>query len=139
MPASNLGVVLGARLRVRREAVGWSQAQLAEAAGVTPNYIGVVERGEKLPTLETVEAFSRALGVPIGALLTEDAPDAWADETAALASAVPAAYRGLVLAVLRAAVAEARRSDKRPRRYEHPAAHRTHAVAEKPKRRRKRV
>ena len=55
----------------------FSPAQLAEAAGVTPNYIGVVERGEKVPTLETVDAFSRALGVPIGALLAEDAPDVW--------------------------------------------------------------
>jgi hypothetical protein len=36
MPASSLGDRLGARLRVRREAIGWSQAQLAEAVGVTP-------------------------------------------------------------------------------------------------------
>ena len=123
---------------MRREALGWSQAQLAEAVGVTPNYVGVVERGEKLPTLETVEAFGRALGVPIAQLLAEDDPDSWADEAAALASAVPASHRELVMALLRAVVSEARREAGKPRGYAQPAAHRAHAVSEKPKRRRKR-
>lgn len=132
MPANDLGVLLGGRLRERRDAIGWSQAQLAEAVGVTPNYVGVIERGEKLPTLEVLEAASRALGVTVGALLADDAPDAWADQAVALAQAVPASQRGLVLAVLRAIVAETRRSGKSPaQRYEPPAATRPHPVAEK--------
>jgi transcriptional regulator with XRE-family HTH domain len=139
MPPSNLGVLLGARLRARREALGWSQAQLAEAVGVTPNYVGVVERGEKLPTLETVEAFGRALGVRIAQLLVEDAPDSWADEAAALASAVPVSHRELVIALLRAVVAEARQRARKPRGYVQPTAHRAHAVSEKPRRRRSRA
>ncbi len=137
MPASSLGDRLGARLRVRREAIGWSQAQLAEAVGVTPNYVGVVERGEKLPTLDTLELFGRALGVAIASLLADDAPDAWADEAAALARAVPPSHRRLVLALLRAAVAESRRGVPR-RRYEQ-AAPPTHTVSEKATRRRKRT
>ncbi len=108
MPSSNLGVRLGTRLRSRREAIGWSQAQLAEAVGVTPNYVGVVERGEKLPTMETLEAFGGALNVPLGQLFDDEVPDAWADEAAALARAVPAEYRRLVLSMLKAAVTEAR-------------------------------
>jgi transcriptional regulator with XRE-family HTH domain len=125
MPANDLGVLLGGRLRERRDAIGWSQAQLAEAVGVTPNYVGVIERGEKLPTLEVVEAASRALGVTVGALLSDaDVPDAWADQAAALARAVPASYRGLVLAVLRAVVVETRRSGGSPGR---PPARRPHA------------
>jgi transcriptional regulator with XRE-family HTH domain len=135
--ASNLGVLLGARLRERREAVGWRQAQLAEAVGVTPNYVGVIERGEKLPTLETVEAAGRALGVSVGALLADDVPDAWADQAVALARAVPASHRALVLAVLRAIVAETgRRGGRGARSYESPAPARSHAVAERKRGRR---
>jgi transcriptional regulator with XRE-family HTH domain len=132
MPGNDIGVLLGGRLRERREAIGWSQAQLAEAVGVTPNYIGVIERGEKLPTLEVVEAASHALGVTVGALLADEAPDAWADQAVALARAVPAAQRRLMLAVLRAIVAETRQGGGgRSRRYESHAAKRPHAVAEK--------
>jgi transcriptional regulator with XRE-family HTH domain len=104
---------------------------------VTPNYVGVIERGEKLPTLETVEAAGRALGVSVGALLADDAPDAWADQAVALARAVPASHRALVLAVLRAIVAEkGRRGGRGARSYQSPAPARSHAVAERKRGRR---
>ncbi|HSY24928.1 MAG TPA: helix-turn-helix transcriptional regulator [Polyangiaceae bacterium] len=131
MPGTDLGALLGGRLRERREAIGWSQAQLAEAVGVSPNYIGVIERGEKLPTLEVVESASRALGVTVGALFAEDAPDAWADQAVALARAVPAAHRSLVIAVLQAIVTETRQGARLARRYERPPPDRTGSVAEK--------
>jgi len=108
MPASNLGVLLGERIRSQRELLGLSQAKFAEVAGVTPNYVGVVERGEKLPTLETLEAMARALGVEAGALLMRESPDTWADAVAALARAIPPHQRGIVLALLKAAAGEAR-------------------------------
>lgn len=108
MPATDLGVRLGSRLRTRREAIGWSQAQLAEAAGVTPNYVGVIERGEKLPMLDTLEAFASALGASLGALLSEEQPDQWADEVAAIARAIPETHRRIVLGMLRAAAVGSR-------------------------------
>jgi len=108
MNANALGTRIGARVRARRESLAWSQAQLAEAVGVSPNYVGIVERGEKLPLLETLVAFAHALSVPMGALVAEDAPDAWADEAAALVRAIPKPQRRLILALLRAAVAETR-------------------------------
>jgi transcriptional regulator with XRE-family HTH domain len=111
-----LGVRLGARLRERREALGWSQAQLAEAAGVTPNYVGVVERGEKLPTLETLEAFAGALGAPVGALVADEVVDGWPNETEALLRAVPVGYRDLAVAVLKAIVAEAQPKREKKRK-----------------------
>ena len=49
-------------LRVRRRA-GLSQEQLAFRAGVTRNYVGGLERGEKSPTLRTVDKLAEALGV----------------------------------------------------------------------------
>ena len=49
-------------LRVRRQA-GLSQEQLAFRAGVTRNYVGGLERGEKSPTLRTLDKLAEALGV----------------------------------------------------------------------------
>lgn len=136
MAIRDLGARLGNRIRARRELLGLSQAQLAEAAGVTPNYVGVLERGEKLPALETLEAFGEALGTSIGELLGEDEPDRWADEAVALARAVPTERRALALALLRAVVLAGRDEDRR--RYHTPARERPHAVAEPRARRRHR-
>lgn len=116
MAVRDLAAHIGTRLRTQRESLGWSQAQLAEAAGVTPNYVGVVERGEKLPTLETLASFARAAGVAMAALLAEEEPDAWADEAVALARAVPATHRRMVMALLRSAAAEGRRKQHGSRR-----------------------
>ncbi len=49
-------------LRARRQ-VGLSQEQLAFRAGVTRNYVGGLERGEKSPTLRTLDKLAEALGV----------------------------------------------------------------------------
>jgi transcriptional regulator with XRE-family HTH domain len=114
MADPNFGARIGERVRTRREALGWSQAKLAEIAGISPNYVGVVERGEKLPTLDTLDAMANALSVPPGALLASDAPDKWADEISALARGIPPLHRRLVIALLKAIAAEPR--DPRPRR-----------------------
>jgi transcriptional regulator with XRE-family HTH domain len=43
--------------------------QLAERSGLTPNYIGTVENGRRDPSLSTVLALARGLGVAPGELL----------------------------------------------------------------------
>jgi len=59
-------------LRVRRRA-GLSQEQLAFRAGVTRNYVGGLERGEKSPTLRTLDKLADALGVsPLDLLRAPD-------------------------------------------------------------------
>ena len=119
--ARDLGATLGTRIRERREALGWSQAELAEAAGVTPNYVGVLERGEKLPALETLAAVAEAMRVSMGALLSDETPDAWADSTAALIRVVPVEHRGLVIAFLKAVGSNAAQRKSSRARYA-PAA-----------------
>ena len=59
-------------LRARRQ-VGLSQEQLAFRAGVTRNYVGGLERGEKSPTLRTLDKLAEALGVSPLDLLREPA------------------------------------------------------------------
>ncbi len=98
---------LGARLRARRQARGWSQAKLAESVGVTPNYVGILERGEKLPTLDTLVALSRALDVSPADLLDDDrGGDPWIDDIVAVAKSVRQSRRAVALAVLRAIATE---------------------------------
>lgn len=52
-------------LRQLREAAGWSQAQLATRTGVPAVVIGSYERGDRQPTLSTLEQLFTALGQEI--------------------------------------------------------------------------
>ena len=47
------------------------QEDLAEKAGLTANYIGMVERGEKIPSLETFIKILNALGVSADMVLSD--------------------------------------------------------------------
>jgi transcriptional regulator with XRE-family HTH domain len=105
MAGKSFGARLGARLRARREALGMSQADLGEKAGITPNYVGVLERGLKLPTLDTLVALAKALGVPASELLGEARPDPWLEDVVTAAAAMPKPLRPVALAILRAMVA----------------------------------
>lgn len=57
------------RLKQLREAKGWSQATLADRAGVSREYIARLETGKHDPPLSRVEKLATALGVPIGRLV----------------------------------------------------------------------
>lgn len=60
---------VGRRLRALRKRAGLTQAQLAERAGITPDYLGRIERGQGAVTLETLDRIASALGVPLRQLL----------------------------------------------------------------------
>ena len=99
----SFGARLGARLRAQREARGYTQATLAEKIGVSPNYFGVLERGLKLPTLDTLVLLAKVLEMSPAELLVDVRPsDPWLDDVLAVASSIPEPRRGLALAVLRA-------------------------------------
>lgn len=53
----------GQRLRELRESAGWTQVQLAERAGLHPQGIVKLERGEREPSFATALALADALGV----------------------------------------------------------------------------
>lgn len=61
----------GIALRRRREARRWSQERLAEASDLNRSYIGELERGEAVPSLQTLGKLAAALEVSLGQLLNE--------------------------------------------------------------------
>lgn len=72
---SNLYFIqVGEEIRRRRLALGWSLEQLADACGITRNYLGTVERGRRDPHVSTLLSIARALGCTITELLGH--PDA---------------------------------------------------------------
>lgn len=56
-------VLFGRKVRAVRDAVHISREVAAEKSGITVNYLGEVERGEKWPSLEIICAIGTALGV----------------------------------------------------------------------------
>lgn len=61
----------GEAVRLMRKRRGWSQEQLAEAAGLDRTYISGLERGTRNPALSTQERIAAALGVPLHDLLEQ--------------------------------------------------------------------
>lgn len=66
---TNLVGVFAGNVRRLRKALGLSQEDLAEAAGVHRTYIGMIERGEKNVTIYNIERIAQALKVRPGTLL----------------------------------------------------------------------
>ena len=54
---------IGKRIREKRIDHSWSQEELAEKVNVSPVYIGMIERGEKLLRLETFISIVNVLDV----------------------------------------------------------------------------
>lgn len=56
-----LRVILAQQIIRRREAAGWTQAELAERAGVRPETVSRIETGKNAPNVATVDKLDRAL------------------------------------------------------------------------------
>ena len=63
------------RMKAARAAVGLSQADLAEAVGVTRQTIGLIEAGGYNPTLNLCMAICKALRVTLNDCFWEDETD----------------------------------------------------------------
>lgn len=62
---------VGGNIRKYRQIKKLRQEDLAELTDLSPNYIGMVERGEKIPSLETLIAIVNALGVSADMVLAD--------------------------------------------------------------------
>lgn len=121
MARSSLSSHFGARLRKLRTERGLSQATLAERIGISANHLGIIERGESSPTLETVEAIADALMVDPALLVTTEAcADPWFASASLVLAAVQPRHHDLVSKLLAAFVEDpdprpAARPSRRPR------------------------
>ncbi|MFD7659741.1 helix-turn-helix domain-containing protein [Actinosynnema sp. NPDC059797] len=61
--------VLGRSLRTAREERGSRLVDVAERAGISPQYLSEIERGRKEPSSEMIAAVTGALGVDLADLL----------------------------------------------------------------------
>lgn len=59
----------GKKLKMERKKRNLSQFALAELSDLNKNSIGVIERAENSPTLETIEKLAKALNMPITELI----------------------------------------------------------------------
>ena len=61
--------IVGKRIKEIRKRVGWSQATLAEAAGISVQYMSQIETASKRPSLVSLLNISKALGVTLDEIL----------------------------------------------------------------------
>ena len=62
---------IGKRIKSAREKKGLTQEQLAEQVNLSPMHISVIERGNKLPRLETLIKITNVLDVSADTLLQD--------------------------------------------------------------------
>lgn len=60
---------MGMRIRQVRKAKGWSQDELAKKCGISMSFLGHIERGTRIMSLETFTGICEALGAGADELL----------------------------------------------------------------------
>lgn len=95
---------VGRAIRMQRERMGLTQAALAEAVGLTEQYIGVIERGVRAPSFKTLEALARTLKTPVRDFfphpLAQDQADDVLSDVIGLLAPLPGDERARALKVL---------------------------------------
>jgi transcriptional regulator with XRE-family HTH domain len=77
---AKLRVQFGRRLRQLRLARDFTQEQFAEAAGVSVDFLSLVERGVNTPSFETLERFAPALKIRVAELFSFGLQTSWVDQ-----------------------------------------------------------
>lgn len=67
--------MLGRRIAILRKRAGFTQEQLAEAAGYSVEFISLVERGVNSPTVAGIERIAQVLKVEAKELFSFDEED----------------------------------------------------------------
>jgi transcriptional regulator with XRE-family HTH domain len=76
--ASQLREKFGLRVRSLRSELGLTQEQLAERAGISVDFLSLIERGKNSPSFDNLDELADALSVTVSHLFsfTEDSPEA---------------------------------------------------------------
>lgn len=65
-----MGAKLANNLRLERERMGWTQAELAETIGVSRKTVNTIENGVFMPSTLIALKLARAFGRPVEALFS---------------------------------------------------------------------
>ncbi len=98
---------IGRRIKAAREKKRLTQEQLAELVDLSPMHVSVIERGVKLPKLETLINIANALDVSADVLLQDvvnNQTKLWASEASSLIGQLPREDQRRILAALRSFV-----------------------------------
>ena len=57
--------MIGDAIRAYRKKAGLTQEKLAEAVNLNPKYLGEIERGEKIISIEALLRIAKAVNIPI--------------------------------------------------------------------------
>jgi transcriptional regulator with XRE-family HTH domain len=105
---------LGKAIREHRARIKLSQAGLAESIDASVEFISLIERGERLPSVGTLVRVAQVLGVTPGALIDANAVEAEDDPAVLLLRRLPRSSRSAAMGMLKGLLGEARR--KKPRK-----------------------
>lgn len=72
---------IGRSIKLIRTAKKITQKQLAVKVGCSPNYLSIVERGDKRPSLDFIENIANALEVPLIEIFALAADEASVQDT----------------------------------------------------------
>ena len=64
-------IAFGKKIKIAREKMGLTQFQLAEKIDVSPNFLGDIERGIKLPSLNKLILLSNTLKLSLDAMFSD--------------------------------------------------------------------
>lgn len=98
---------VGRRIKAKREQENMTQEFLAELVNVSPNHISVIERGVKIPRLDTFVGIANALAVSADELLMDVVTQSTVNAASELSSAIedlPQADRLRIMKAIRTLV-----------------------------------
>jgi transcriptional regulator with XRE-family HTH domain len=113
----------GSAIRTERKRRRWSQAVFAERLGVSLDYVGMLERGERLPSFPVAIRAAALFDTTVSALLAPEGPEPeskpaepWLTEATAILRALTPPALAIALAMLHAASSVAAGSSSGVRR-----------------------
>jgi transcriptional regulator with XRE-family HTH domain len=73
---ANIKEILAQNLKKHRKRLGFTQPELAEKAGMSTNYLGMIEVARNFPTADVLERLAAALGIKSNELFSvSDSPE----------------------------------------------------------------
>jgi transcriptional regulator with XRE-family HTH domain len=105
-PCIDFGVI-GQKLRTEREKHGWTQEKAAEKVGITPAFMGHIERGERRMSFNTLIRLCNLYRVTMDYLLSDTLPPEHDNVTMQISDMIknkPKEQQAAILDILRAIV-----------------------------------